>query len=122
MSRRRPWETPVVYEEDRFDDKHSLAGQQPSGFVQPDPDLVVSRVRNPQADRKEPKPRPTPPVKHEDASTDAERPEAPAAPRRNWRDADGGRSNDDRPLNYGRGPHDGELDVDDRDDLYQDED
>jgi hypothetical protein len=123
--RRKPWEEPISYTEDRFPEKPSRQlVEQVGGDLKPDPDLILGRVANPQQDTKPARPRPARPAQppslrrptvNENGEVVAEHVDAdPRRPR--WRDAGGERSNDDRPLNYARGPHDGELDVDDRDD------
>ena len=73
---------------------------QVGGELKPDPDLILGRVANPQEGTKPTKPRPTRQPTHEDVGTKAERPDNP---RPSWRDAGGGRSNDDAPLNYAGG-------------------
>jgi hypothetical protein len=113
--RRKPWEIPITYEEDRFPDKPSRTlDDQVGGTLKPDPDLVHERVMNPTGSqpaarnpRQPSKPSPTP----------TPRPSNPGG----WRNSGGFASNDDEPLNYGRGEHDGELDCDDKDDPYYDD-
>jgi hypothetical protein len=132
MSRsgRRPWETPIQYEEDRFPDQPSRRlDEEVGGDLRPDPDLIMNRVANPQADRKEVKPRPQrtalpeslrrPIVKDGEIVAES----IDADPRRpSWRDNGKAMSNDIAPLDYSRGPHDGELDVRDTDDPHYDND
>lgn len=102
MSRsgRKPWEEPISYNEDRFPDQPSRTLDEQVGgpIVKPDPDLVLGRDT--------PKK-----VSHSTPVAQA------AGNRPSWRDGHAGRSSDDAPLNYNRGPHDRELDVDDRDEL-----
>ncbi len=110
MSRsgRKPWEEPISYTDDRFPDQPSRTLDDPVGgpITRPDPDLVLNRAETPP--RRAPLRAPT--------GIDAG-PRSSGNPRPSWRDGIGNRSTDDTPLNYSRGPHDGELDVDDRDEL-----
>lgn len=119
MSRRRPWEIPVEYTEDRFPDQPSRRlDDEVGGSIKPDPDLVMSRVQEAQrgvpANAAPARPRPAP--KSPSGPIDSGPPSS-GNPRPSWRDGIANRSTDDTPLNYGRGPHDGELDVDDRDEI-----
>lgn len=110
MSRtgRKPWEIPISYNEDRFPEQPSRTlDDEVGGSIKPDPDLVSSKLR--QADEPKPAGNPEPHLGSKRAPS--------GYPRPNWRDGAGAMSNDDAPLNYSRGPHDGELDVDDRDEL-----
>ena len=120
MSRRRPWEEPIVYNEDRFPDQPSrrLDDQVGGSIIKPDPDLVISRVQEAQrgvpANAAPARPRSAPKVPSGPIDSG---PRSSGNPRPSWRDGVGNRSNDDAPLNYNRGPHDGEIDVDDRDEI-----
>jgi hypothetical protein len=115
--RRKPWEVAIEYVDDRFPDKPSRTlDNEVGGSINPDPDLVPSRIREileptgtAMTERQIRKAHP----RQQTSRT----PETSATPRPSWRDAGGGRSIDDRPLDYGRGPHDREIDVDDRDDI-----
>lgn len=118
-SRRKPWETPIQYTEDRFPEQASRRlDDEVGGAIKPDPDLVQSRVieaqqgvtQTPDVQRKPRNPIPAGKIESGPASS--------GNPRPSWRDGVGNRSTDDTPLNYNRGPHDGELDVDDRDDPH----
>jgi hypothetical protein len=107
MSRsgRRPWETPITYnDDDRWSDPQQVRRLDDGvgGNIKPDPDLVLGR--NVSDERPTPRPKRTAPL-----------PSPSDGPRPDWRNNGGGRSNDDAPLNYNRGPHDREIDVDDRD-------
>lgn len=117
MSRRRPWEEPIQYNEDRFPENQNRFDQA-DATIKPDPDLMLSRVHEAQQGK------PTPPANRPRATRDKapsgpidSGPRSSGNPRPSWRDGVANRSNDDAPLNYNRGPHDGELDVDDRDEI-----
>lgn len=73
MSRRRPWEEPITYTEDRFPDKPSRRlDDEVGGEIKPDPDLVLGRIQEaaklPGATAPRPKPKPARPVPETSAS------------------------------------------------------
>jgi hypothetical protein len=113
--RRKPWQVPITYEDDRFPEKESESIHvQPGGQIKPDPDLVRERVANPTGS----KPANRGPRQQSKPSS---APSPSPRPTGGWRNDGGFASNDTEPLNYGRGPHSGELDCDDKDEPDNDD-
>jgi hypothetical protein len=115
--RRKPWQIPVEYSEDRFPDKPSGSlDDQTGGSLKPDPDLVHDRVANPAGGKS---PAKSPRQKSKPSPDPQPRPIQSGG----WRDSGGGfATNDTEPMNYARGPHEGELDCDDKDEHdYEDQ-
>lgn len=84
---RKPWETPIIYNEDRFEPPVAAHAATDAPVDERTEEDVVELINRPQSSARD-------------------------RDRSNY-----GFSNDDTPINYNKGPHRDELDVDDRDEL-----